>query len=228
MILSHRHRFIFLKTNKTAGTSVEIALSAICGEDDIITPISPADEALRARLGYRGAQNYQHSRRGGLLSALGARKPWGKPAFYNHMPAQELRQKVAPDVWQSYFKFCIERNPWDRVVSMYYWRGSKSPQPELAQFLRSAEVPKLKRKGWGVYTIDGKVVADHVCRFEQLDIELDAISRRQILPTLPELPKAKSALRPEKQHYRQLLGPGERALVAERFADEIALLGYRF
>ena len=44
MIVSHRHRFIFIKTRKTAGTSIEIALSAHCGPDDIMSPISKEDE----------------------------------------------------------------------------------------------------------------------------------------------------------------------------------------
>ena len=48
MIVSHKHKFIFVKTVKTAGTSVEIALSRFCGENDIITPIHPPDEELRA------------------------------------------------------------------------------------------------------------------------------------------------------------------------------------
>ena len=52
MILSHKHQFIFIKTNKTAGTSIEIALSSICGEDDIITPIHSSDEEFRRRAGY--------------------------------------------------------------------------------------------------------------------------------------------------------------------------------
>jgi hypothetical protein len=30
MIVSHEHKFIFLKTKKTAGTSIELALSALC------------------------------------------------------------------------------------------------------------------------------------------------------------------------------------------------------
>ena len=38
MIVSHGRRFIFIKTSKTAGTSVEMQLSKFCGPDDIVTP----------------------------------------------------------------------------------------------------------------------------------------------------------------------------------------------
>ena len=40
MIISHSHRFIFIKSEKTAGTSIEAALSAHCSGDDIVTPIN--------------------------------------------------------------------------------------------------------------------------------------------------------------------------------------------
>src|SRR5690554_5738319 len=39
MIVSHRHKFIFIKTKKTAGTSIELALRQICGPEDIISPV---------------------------------------------------------------------------------------------------------------------------------------------------------------------------------------------
>jgi len=57
MIISHRHRFIFIKLRKTAGTSMEIALSGICGDQDVITPISEEDEKVRREMGFRGPQN---------------------------------------------------------------------------------------------------------------------------------------------------------------------------
>ena len=57
MIVSHEHKFIFLKTKKTAGTSVELALTELCGPDDVITPLTEIDEAQRA--GKRGAQNWR-------------------------------------------------------------------------------------------------------------------------------------------------------------------------
>jgi hypothetical protein len=36
VIVSHRHRFIFIKTTKTAGTSVEMFLRQFCGPVDLV------------------------------------------------------------------------------------------------------------------------------------------------------------------------------------------------
>ena len=115
MIVSHEHRFIFLKTRKTAGTSVEIALSRICGPDDIITPITETDEQLRKAAGGRPPQHYT--------------APPLEIEGRAHMPASAVRRIVGTDVWESYFKFAIERNPWDAVVSLYYWRNRDNPTP---------------------------------------------------------------------------------------------------
>ena len=40
MIASRKHNFIIIKTMRTAGTSVELALGPYCGPRDVITPIS--------------------------------------------------------------------------------------------------------------------------------------------------------------------------------------------
>jgi hypothetical protein len=49
MLASFEHNFLFIKTRKTAGTSLEIELSRHCGAADIVTPISPEDEPLSVR-----------------------------------------------------------------------------------------------------------------------------------------------------------------------------------
>jgi len=40
MIISHKHKFIYIKCRKTAGTSIEMSLSKLCGPQDIITPLT--------------------------------------------------------------------------------------------------------------------------------------------------------------------------------------------
>ena len=91
MIVSHRHKFIFLKTRKTAGTSIEIGLSKYCGAGDIISRILDHGEAIRQQLGYLGPQNdawpfNRYSPRD-RLSLVKRRHKW---RYYNHMPAAEV------------------------------------------------------------------------------------------------------------------------------------------
>ena len=145
MIVSHEHRFIFLKTRKTAGTSVEIALSGICGPDDIITPITPADEVLRADR--RGPQNFESP-------------PLVREAT-NHSPARKAREIVGEDVWRDYTKFTVERNPWDQVVSSYYWAArTMADPPSFEVFVRRPRVAKLAETNARIYRIGGRLVAD--------------------------------------------------------------------
>ena len=110
MIISHEHKFIFLKTKKTAGTSIELALSQLCGPGDIITPLTALDEALRA--GGRGAQNWRLHGWWQSPRPLLKRRLFKFTAedygFYNHMPAAESKAllNVSPrnvfNAWQMY------------------------------------------------------------------------------------------------------------------------------
>ena len=219
MILSHQYKFIFLKTNKTAGTSVEIALSKHCGPQDIITPISPRDEKMRHDLGYRGAQNYL---------APGAKDSDEQPLFYNHMPASRVRELVGEAVWNDYYKFCFERNPWDRFMSFYYWRIKEEPKTTLSDFLASDAPQLLKTRGLDLYTIDGKVAVDRVCRFESLAEDLEQVRLYLGIPETLDLPRTKTGFRRDKGNYRDALDEQQQNRVAQLFADEIRLFGYRF
>ena len=180
MIISHKHKFIFIKTAKTAGTSVEIALSRFCGPDDIITPISAEDEPKRAAAGGRGAQNYlaplSDYRFGDVLYLL--RSARRKKRFYNHISATEVVAAVGEDIWNSYFKFCIERNPWDKIVSAYYWKHSDEPRPTMTEFIESGYPAKMKQRGFGLYTIDGRIAVDHFVRFESLSDDMEVVRQR--------------------------------------------------
>lgn len=234
MILSHCHQFIFVKTQKTAGTSIEIALSEHCGGDDIITPLDPPDEEIRTESGRPGPQNWREP-----LSPFSARD-WGRrllgrrpPArFYNHMSATKIRERVDPAVWNGYFKFCFERNPWDKVVSFYYFHREFSRErfegrdpPTLEEFIRAgwANASDFDR-----YTINGEVAMDFIGRYESLDSDLRIVWERIGLPGVPALPRAKSGFRTDRRPYVEMYGPEERDEVERIFAREIEHFGYRF
>lgn len=213
MIVSHRHRLIFLKTRKTAGTSVEIALSRICGPDDIVTPLRDEDEELRASVGGRAPQN--------TASPPLPVKP------YNHMPARGVRRVVGREVWRRYHRVAIERNPWDLVVSQYYWRYRDEEAPPFDEWVRLPVVEKLADKNAQIYRLQGRIAVDRMMRYESLDADLAALWAEQGLPGAPDLPYAKAHSRKERG-YREHYTDETRDLVAQRFASVVRDLGYTF
>jgi hypothetical protein len=231
MIISHAHRFIFLKTQKCAGTSVELALSQICGPTDVITSVSANDEAMR--LG-RGPQNATipsgyRPRDWRLRRMLGLRKSKAGITYYNHMPASAIRRAMDSDLFDAYRKVTVVRNPWDREVSLYFWHiANKKRRLSFEQFLRWPRY-RPERKTFELYSIDGVVVADVVLRYERLEHDFAAFMATLGVDPAPQLPRAKAKHRTEgSRHYRECYCAGTRQIVARRYAREIEAFGYEF
>lgn len=228
MIVSHKHRFIFVKTTKTAGTSIEIALSRFCGPKDVITPISADDEQLRSDRGFRGPQNFLVSPWNFTL------KDWARFAirgerqqcYFNHMSASAIKGYVGERVWSNYYKFCFERHPCERVISLYFHAYRQEPRPTMWEYLNSPMPLTLKSAGFGNYTIDGRIAVDRVCLYENLQQELEKIGTRLGLPEPLELPRAKGALRKDKRPFHEILSEREIEKVRELFQQEFELFGY--
>jgi hypothetical protein len=124
VILSHRWKFIFIKGRKVAGTSVEIALSSLCGPDDIVTPITPIDEVRRIEAGHP-ARNYSADRPGEIAYLAEIQRQWSAgywdislpmERFYHHMSLTEVLDAVDHDI-SDYRVFCVERSPYAKVLS---------------------------------------------------------------------------------------------------------------
>jgi len=228
VIISHKHRFIFIKSQKTGGTSLELALSRICGEDDVITPLNERHERERDQLGGLSPRNTDVALLHHRLSdwALTFRGK-GRRAFWEHARAAEVRAWIGRSVWREYFKFSIERNPWDRAISLYWWRlRDSSYRPPMAEFF--CTIPQHAISNLGFYTIGGDIVLDRVIRYENLSEEVARLSRELGLQSSMELTRAKGSTRRDRRPYEEVLGPEERAVIASRCAREIELLGYEF
>jgi hypothetical protein len=236
MIISHKHKFIFIKTCKTAGTSLEIALSKYCGEDDIITPISAVDEKVRLSLGYCGPQHYLKPVAEYSLADYWVRIRKGQPVskFFNHIWAKDIRNQVPAEVWDSYFKFSIVRSPFDRAVSRFFWRNRRLENVDLTEFrsflFKDPEALGRNRKR---LEIDDKSVVDFMIRFEHLEEDLLTLSEKLNLPR--ELYEefrsfgAKKGHRPKNSTPKELFAGFDEgiALINKVCAKDIEEFGYK-
>ena len=231
MIISHKYKFIFLKTSKTAGTSIEIALSKFCNENDVITPISPKDELIRSDLGYKGPQNYifplSNYKIIDWVNVLFKYKNKRWKQFYNHITAQRVKNMIDSNIWNTYYKFCFERNPWDRVVSQYYWRLSE-PRMNMKLFLKSKHFKDLIKKGRNVYTINNRIAVDKIYKYEFINDAIIDLSEKFKFTEKLELPRTKSTSRPKKRQYSDILNLDEKKYIGKVFEKEIINLDYEF
>lgn len=228
MIISHKHKFIFIKTRKTAGTSIEIALSGVCGKDDIVTPISKSDEIIRRNMGYEGPKNYSLPFNKYSVKDFYRLIRYGKKLqFFNHMSAREVRSYIEDTVWDNYYKFAFDRNPFDKVVSLYYYYGGDKRYGSFSDFINSGDMTDLR--SFELYSIKGQVVVDDVFRYEEIPEALKVIESKVGINLSEMMPskKTKGTYRKTKD-YKSLIDDETKELIEVFFAREMRYLGYTF
>lgn len=232
MIVSFKHQFVFIKNTKTAGTSIELSLSRFCGAEDIVTPVAANDELLRPA-GAIKPQRYQkpfpwkYSLQDFYRYATDETvRNQGINLYGPHSHAADVKNHLGAAVWNSLFKFTVERNPWDKAVSAYFFhRHLKNPDLDFEQFIRE----KSFYNSSSIYTdVNGQLLVDKVIRFEHLADELSEVCRQLHIPYDGLLPSAKGNLRKEKKHYREYYTDELKNIVADKCKNVIDLMGYTF
>jgi len=215
MIISHKYKFIYLKSIKTAGTSIEVFLSAYCGTDDIITSIAE-DSGLRGKDGFKW------------------HNPRNNQGFRNHMSLYDLehrlKQKSKRDikyklVFDDYYKFTSIRNPWDIMVSMYHFdNGQKEGSFEEWLLASRHQNNNLTR----YYKMSGEIVVDDFIRFETLYDDLIRISKTLNIEYDEKYVLHLKNSAHDSGNYRDFYTDETKAIVAKRFAKEINDFNYNF
>jgi len=226
MIVSHKHKFIFVKTRKTAGTSLEIGLSQYCGPDDIITPISPEDELTRQELGFRGPQNCRFPLTSYRWPHIKDTIRGKRPLFRNHMSAGDAIRLLGEDVWNEYFTFTIEREPYSKAISRYWWSTRKrTSRPTIEKFLENIRPDFLSN--WDIYSVNDKPAVDMMLRFENLQEDRETLEQKLGIGPIT-MPRAKGNYRKDRRHYSQVLSPEARRRLEIVCAKEIQYFGYEW
>ena len=141
------------------------------------------------------------------------------------MKASSIKNYISTDIWQSYFKFCFERNPFDKAISRYYW-STREPRPKIEDYLNAA--PTTLLSNWNNYTINDQIVVDFVGHYENLNNDLEVVIDKLGLPEKLSLPRAKGGYRKNRAHYSAILNDAARTRVEIVCAKEIAAFKYQW
>jgi hypothetical protein len=229
MIVSHKHRFIFIKTHKTAGSSMEMALGPLCGAEDIVTPMESNAATNIPRNFHPDTLLGRAYAKSGIVRKFIARdseliKPW----YFEHMAASRVRELVGEEVWNSYHKFCFERNPWDKVVSYYNWKkfgqGRRLPDFKTWVMEKTHRLP-LDAK---LYFDGERCMMDEVLEYDGFLGRFKDLCERLGIPYDGNMPREKTNITKEKVNYRDFYDEETKAKVASEFRREIGLMKYRF
>ena len=204
MIVSKKHHLVFIKTRKTAGSTLEKLVFPYLGHEDYCTGSERDDTpAKNMDIGMNG-----------------------------HMKWDQIRGKYCnDDWWKGAYKFTIERNPWDKVVSSYFWHQKIKPQEyfqmEFEQYvLKSPLLPM----DYQLYAQRGTLQVDKIYKYEEMQTmydDLNEMFRFAITPYKIENTKLKANIR-KIQDYRELHTPKTIDFIANKFEPVIKLLGYTY
>src|SRR4029077_14138069 len=140
----------------------------------------------------------------------------------------EIRNRVPADVWNAYFKFCVERNPWDKVLSHYHMHAVREGGSlSFYDYLARGRFPI----NYFRYTdrSDREIIVDRIIRYENLLPELGEVFSQLGIPFNGTLGvAAKSEYRTDRRPYQEVFNNEQRKVVENAFAKEIELHGYRF
>ena len=219
MIISHKYKFIFVKTRKTAGSSIEKYLvDYYLGPDDICTGSK-----------HDGTPLLNNENLNGHLVEL--------PANNGHLGWQWIKENYTNE-WDQYYKFAVDRNPWDKMVSTYYWWIHSKPHILFKQLgsSKAVEVSKgfehriMNSKldlwdDWPAYSDSNGPVVDQMLTYENLHekfLDLPIPYNNELQTTF-----VKSGLRPN-QPYQNLYTEEMQQRVRDNFSQMIDYFQFEF
>jgi hypothetical protein len=201
VLISHPNKFLFIKTKKSASTSIEESL-----EYYLIGPPSAGfGEETPERISYDS-----------YVSARGLARKTNFMA--SHISARELISLCGAQRFASYRKATCVRNPWDQVVSFFWWRIKRYPYWQSVASSAPMTIVKLWFTIWYFssksklknlsftqqLSLDGELPALFIIHYETVEADIRELLR--IFGQSPEeiyLPRRKSNIRSRSEPFQE-------------------------
>ena len=181
MIISHLNKFIWVHTGKAAGTSVNILLSSICGDKDITLGVGSDEKAkelaekLDIKLERNNYKKLYNSTPKQMIQILKGEKVLNSKYKF-HQGISEIKSFLPRKEFENYFKFAILRNPYETLVSHYFWtlRGTNLRELSFKEYINS-NFKKIIDNNRKIFMIDQEIGVDRLLIYENLETELDEV-----------------------------------------------------
>ena len=211
VLISHKYKFIYIKNVKVAGTSVESFFEKYCMNPDIKYVKTERINTKISKygiIGFRGIQSDNN-----FKNTLG---------FTGHMNCKSILNKIGLKRYNNYIKFCVIRNPYDKMVSNYFFSKSKL---SFKKYCKKSKCLNINR-----YTINGKNQCNIFIRFENLREDIINICKFLDIQDydINDLPKYKSQHRTEKKHYSHYYDEETKKIVYNKHKSEFIKFKYKF
>ena len=220
MLISHRKKFIYIKTIKTASTSVEIYFEPwAMPENTVKDPVANITG--------------EYITPAGIVARRGRNR--ANSVWHSHKKGRSIKSQVGDEIWNSYFKFCVIRNPYDRAVSRFYYQNLREEGIDLSlksraelQAMFTDFVTNTHDSDSRIWTINGTPCVDKVIRYDQLAHGMQEVCNTLDIPWDPsQLGDFKSGVRPANV-YTQLYTAEARAAVESSHSLEFKLFDFKY
>jgi len=158
-----------------------------------------------------------------------------------HQFAKKYKEQVDNKKWEDYFKFTFVRNPWDKMVSQYFYiqrNNNGNYHLTFREFILAFEsCPETDyidgigipvkfnpiQSPW-IYDDMGNCMVDFVGRFENYERDFNVICDKIRIPH-QKLPYYNTS---DHKHYSEYYDKDTQKIIEEKFANDIKHFGYEF
>lgn len=208
---------------------MEMALGPLCGEEDVVTP-------LRANQSIHIPRNYFQDTLIGRSYAKSkyVRKFINRHSsilghwYYEHMPAIRVKELVGENIWNDYYKFCFERNPWDKVVSYYNWKknGQKRKMLSFDEYVlnKTHRLPADSK----LYCDDQGFILDDIFDYSNFIGSFNDVCKRLKIPFSGKMPQEKVGFNKKSADFTAYYDERTKEKISQVFNREIKLMQYTF
>ena len=201
MIISNSNRFIYIHTTKTAGSSISALLLNYCNDTDSYTSI------------------FDYNKRGivGNFDKLD-----------HHSGINTVRKFINNDTkFKSYLKISSIRNPFDRMVSAYFWfkptytKNINFEEYVIGDYPHPAPL-------YNSLFINNKLGVDFLIRYEYLNDDVSKLLIKLKKDNNVNIPKLKTNTRTDSKSYHHYYNDKLIDIIKKDYKMDLNIFNYKF